>query len=481
MKKRMLSLLCVLALCLGLLPVSALAADAPATLYVGNNQVIVAETVTYWSTNDSGELKRVENATDASNDWTVRYNPNTATLTLKNATIKTTTTNSQYAVIYAHSVLGSAVSLTIQLEGTNKIECDMASYGIYVNAEMSNDHYGTDASLTITGKGSLDVSGSSCGIWVKSGSGNASLTIENASVVANTTSQYYHGVVVQSSTFSQSSPALSLAVKGGSLTANGGDSGAGIQFNVTSSIANNATTSLTVSDNAIVRANGGIKASRVDEPTPSGTGIVFDGKEGTVYGDVELQKDLEIKSGETLTIPEGSSLTSNDKLTNNGTIVNTGGTLNGKPDGTGKIETTPTIDTQPASQTVTKGNTATFTVAATGENLSYQWQQSADNGTNWNNISGATSNSYTTNAATLEMNNYQYQCVVSNSAGSVTSNAATLTVTALPEPEPEPEPTPPPFHQPAVGIVMTHCPLMQNHLLFRIELILREERVTGHI
>ena len=37
------------------------------------------------------------------------------------------------------------------------------------------------------------------------------------------------------------------------------------------------------------------------------------------------------------------------------------------------------------------------------------------------------------------------------------------------------------FHQPAVGIVMTHCPLMQNHLLFRIELILRKERITGHI
>ena len=82
MKKRFLSLLCVLALCLGLLPVTALAVDAPATLYVGNNQVIVAETVTYWSTNDSGELTRVENATDASKDWTVRYNPNTATLTL---------------------------------------------------------------------------------------------------------------------------------------------------------------------------------------------------------------------------------------------------------------------------------------------------------------------------------------------------------------------------------------------------------------
>ena len=75
--KRLLSACLALALCLTLLPVTALAVDAPATLYVGNNQVIVAETVTYWSTNDSGELTRVEDATDASKVWTVRYNPNT--------------------------------------------------------------------------------------------------------------------------------------------------------------------------------------------------------------------------------------------------------------------------------------------------------------------------------------------------------------------------------------------------------------------
>lgn len=70
-------------------------------------------------------------------------------------------------MIYAESRSNSAVSLTIELEGTNTIECASALYGIYVNAEMSNDRYGTDASLTITGKGSLDVSGSHYGIWVK--------------------------------------------------------------------------------------------------------------------------------------------------------------------------------------------------------------------------------------------------------------------------------------------------------------------------
>lgn len=64
MKKRMTSLFLALALCLGLLPVTALAAgeDAPANLYVGNQHVFVAETVTYWTTDESGELKLGTNA-----------------------------------------------------------------------------------------------------------------------------------------------------------------------------------------------------------------------------------------------------------------------------------------------------------------------------------------------------------------------------------------------------------------------------------
>ncbi len=51
----------------------------------------------------------------------------------------------------------------------------------------------------------------------------------------------------------------------------------------------------------------------------------------------------------------------------------------------------PTITTQPASKTVTAGQTATFTVAATGTApLSYQWQK------NGSAISGAIASTYTT-------------------------------------------------------------------------------------
>jgi hypothetical protein len=83
----------------------------------------------------------------------------------------------------------------------------------------------------------------------------------------------------------------------------------------------------------------------------------------------------------------------------------------------------PTISTQPANQTVTAGQTATFSVTASGTApLTYQWQL------NGSDISGATSASYTTPVTTTANSGELFRVVVSNSAGNVTSNSATLTV-----------------------------------------------------
>ena len=436
MRKRILSLLIVLALCLGLLPVTALAAgeDAPGTLWVGRTQITARG---YWKTTTEGNFE-----TGSENDYNVYYDGN-GTLTLNGATIQggTSTGSVPYgAGIYAQCSNGQSVTLTIKLIGENTIT---GYYGIYVNAEISADSNGTDASLTITGEnnGSLEVSGSFYGIFVKSGTGNASLTINDASVVAKTTqtNSGYAGVCVQSSANATGSPNISLSVDGGSLTASGGTSGDGIQFVVGSHGVTSATTSLSVTNNAIVDArNGGISASRISEtlptPTPTGnnsSGIVFDDKNGTVYGKVELQEDITIGEDESLTIPDGSSLNSNGKLTNNGTInVESGGTLTG--DAGGEVVYAPAITTQPTAQTVTEGEAATFTVEATGGNLSYQWQQSTDNGSKWTNITGETNATYTIATTTMDMNGTQYRCVVKNSINEVTSDAATLTVTAIP-------------------------------------------------
>lgn len=85
----------------------------------------------------------------------------------------------------------------------------------------------------------------------------------------------------------------------------------------------------------------------------------------------------------------------------------------------------PQITMQPANQTVTAGQSASFSVTATGSSpLSYQWQKSSAA------ISGATAATYTTPATTSADNGAQFNVVVTNSKGSVTSSMATLTVTA---------------------------------------------------
>jgi hypothetical protein len=93
----------------------------------------------------------------------------------------------------------------------------------------------------------------------------------------------------------------------------------------------------------------------------------------------------------------------------------------------------PVLTTQPASQTVIEGATASFTIAATGAGLTYQWQRAPSGSTTFTAISGATAASYTTAATTVAGDNgASFRCVVMNSGGAVTSNAATLTVNAAP-------------------------------------------------
>ena len=441
MKRRFFPILLILALCLGLLPVTALAATegAPSQLYVGNQQVSSGNDITYWTTDTSGVLV----SASESDSWNVKYDPTSATLTLSGATIKgdSDVVSIPYGSgIYAQGSSNQPVTLTIELIGENTIT---GTFGIYVNATPPTTP-GTDASLVIKksgdngDNGSLTVTGTgNSGLHIISGTGDASLTIKNASVDAKTTQTYssYAGVCVQSGASATGSPQLSLAVNGGSLTASGTGSRDGILFYVGSSQATGATTSLTVSENAIVDArNGGISALKISEtlptPTPTGdnrSGIVFDGSTGTVYGTVALQNELTIGEGESLTVPEGSKLDCNNNLTNNGTILASGGTVSGNLSD-GSTVTTPSITAQPAGQTVTEGSAAEFSVTAS-DAQTYQWQQSTDSGSNWTDISGATSASYTINSTTISMSGYQYRCVVKSASGvGVISSAATLTV-----------------------------------------------------
>jgi glucose/arabinose dehydrogenase len=85
----------------------------------------------------------------------------------------------------------------------------------------------------------------------------------------------------------------------------------------------------------------------------------------------------------------------------------------------------PTITSHPANRTVAIGQSASFSVAASGAApLSYQWQR---NGTN---IAGATSSSYTLAPAQAVDSGARFRAIVTNPFGTATSNEATLTVTS---------------------------------------------------
>ena len=402
MKKRFLSLLCVLALCLGLLPATALAADND-TVYVGG--VALTSTngaIVYATTDDSGNVS-TDNA--SADKYNIKWDG--STLTLDGAKIKGgTSSESLYATvgIYAFSNSGD-VSLNIALKGVNEIF--ESSDGIWV---YSSSYNAGAVTLTIEGEGSLNASGSSSGILVQSNNGNATLTIQNAEVTATSTV----GVGVQVRSGAQKS--ASLTVDGGSLTATGmSEYGAGIRYTFGSSSFGSGKPSLTVSGNTIVRANGGI-ANNSSTSIQYGTGneenggIVFDGNEGTVYGSVTLQENLEIGEGESLTIPEDSSL----DMGGHTITVENGGKLEGSPIGNGTVKIAPTITTTESLPDGEVGTVYSQTLTATG-----------DPTITWNVTSGTLPAGLTldTNTGTISgtpttANTYSFTVTATNASGS---------------------------------------------------------------
>jgi glucose/arabinose dehydrogenase len=90
----------------------------------------------------------------------------------------------------------------------------------------------------------------------------------------------------------------------------------------------------------------------------------------------------------------------------------------------------PSIGVQPVSQTISVGRDVTFSAEASGNGLSYQWQR------NGVDIPGATTDTYMLNDVQLSDSGAKFHVKVTNSAGSVTSTDAVLTVTANQPPVP---------------------------------------------
>ena len=278
MKKRLLALIPLLAFCLTLYPSAALAAantraggmrpaasatvratqgtEDTAALTVGGVDVLAGG---FWTTDsETGALadcKETEN-------WNVRYDAASATLTLRDATIKGAQTAGRAqtgngAGIYVKTS-GSASVLTIVLEGENQIS---GTYGIYVETSANSA-----AGLAIRG-GSLTASGTKAGIFYSLGEETAAPGARAAA------------------------PELTV-----------GDNAVVRASGITTDREENPKPAITAA-----AGNGG---------------IVFDGAAGTVYGAVTLQDDLTVGAGESLTIGQGVTLTTNghEVIVNGGTL-----------------------------------------------------------------------------------------------------------------------------------------------------------------
>jgi hypothetical protein len=102
-----------------------------------------------------------------------------------------------------------------------------------------------------------------------------------------------------------------------------------------------------------------------------------------------------------------------------------GGGSDGGGTTTPPVTVQPTVITaQPAAQAVTVGQAATFSVAASGTGLSYQWQRDGKD------IPGATAASYTLAAVQASDDGASFAVVVKGGDTSVTSTAVKLRVTA---------------------------------------------------
>ena len=366
MKRRILSILCVLALCLGLLPPVTASAAAPSTLTVGGTTITSSG---YWTTNADGTLT----ADMASADNYNVYYDGDGTLTLKDATINGTDT-----IYHVGAGIFASGDLTIVLEGSStvkgvqdpngetqsiRVEGNLtiqgggsltaqgaetssgSSYGIFVigsftqqggsvtasGGNINGNHTSTGlyvygSTVTVQG-GTLTATGGTTGSGSYGISANGSVTVSDAAVTATGgTGNYSYGLYVDSS-----SPSVTLSGSG-SLTARSGsgtDTAVGIYLvNIWGSTGSvtvgNGSTLLT---NSVILYDNSFEAKPLT-PTGNGSWLIYGQSDqpSAVGGTYTLTDDLTIENGNTFTIPAGSTLTvpQGKTLTVNGTLTNQG-------------------------------------------------------------------------------------------------------------------------------------------------------------
>jgi len=139
---------------------------------------------------------------------------------------------------------------------------------------------------------------------------------------------------------------------------------------------------------------------------------------------------IEGATSTTLMIP--SAVTAENGYQFRAVFTNVAGTVTSKA-ATLTVRRAPFITAQPQSTAVEEGHNATFEAAAGGTPApTVQWQQSGNSGTTWSNISGATSTQLVVTGTTTALSGHEYRAIFKNTAGTATTEAATLTVRKAP-------------------------------------------------
>ncbi len=172
-------------------------------------------------------------------------------------------------------------------------------------------------------------------------------------------------------------------------------------------------------------AEGGSAAFSV---TASGSGLTYQWQVSTNGGSSWSNSPADGNKTATLTVPATMSRNGYKyrcvvKSSSGGSATSSAATLT--------VTAAVKITAQPKSVSIAEGGSATFSVAASGSGLTYQWQVSTNGGSSWSNSPADGNKTATlTVPATTSRNGYKYRCVVKSGSSSVTSAAATLTVTA---------------------------------------------------
>ena len=447
---------------------------------------------------NSGNIESYGNGADSSgvylgagtviiNGGSLAYRNSTATvgagLTIYNgtATISGGSLTGMFGIIFAGS--GTAnINGNVSISGTTGIQNEFGTVNI-----SGGTVTGTAQAMNVLANGIINVSGTAMiNNTLRIGGGSFSMTggTVNSPVfvtggIANISGGNINELRVQGGSTSISNSIMGqIQSFSGELTISGGSFTDGLTVNDTAKV---NITGGTISDaNYGIMANGGettITGGTISGTTAGfGTGVYINGGKVTISGGFisgnsarlsDPYASLYITGGELhfLGIPGKTAEISNNYAYPEVTAPNylkiAGGTVAISPSTKVKIGAAnytkyllggsitnniyeeikitaidPNISIQPQNVSVVNGNTANFSVTATGFTaISYQWQESA-NGTDWANVTdgtGATTASYTTDATTITMNGYQYRCMLTNTEDVTISDAAELDVMYIPE------------------------------------------------